>query len=193
MRSDSKARLAILASGAGSNADVICGFFSSHPAIRVSLIMTNNSQAGVLQVAARHHLKALVVPRREWRQPDELLAVMASLDITHLVLAGFLQLIDPKILHAFPGRMLNIHPALLPDFGGKGMYGLHVHRAVLAAGRPVSGITIHEVNEDYDQGRILFQAETPVDALDTPETLAQKIHALEHRHYPEVIEHWITG
>lgn len=189
----SKARLALLASGAGSNADVISARFRGHPAIRVALVVTNNPQAGVIGVAARHGLKTLIVPRGEWREPVELLRVLAALEVTHIVLAGFLQLIHPDIIRAYPGRILNIHPALLPDFGGKGMYGHHVHAAVKASGRTITGITIHEVNERYDDGRILFQAQTPLTEADTPDTIAAKVHALEHRHYPEVIEAWITG
>ena len=193
MPSGSKARLAILASGAGSNADVISGHFAGHPTIGVALIATNNPQAGVLQVAARHNLKTLVVPRAEWRKPGEILRILAALDVTHIVLAGFLQLIHADIIRTYPGRIVNIHPALLPDFGGKGMYGHHVHAAVKASGHMVTGITIHEVNERYDEGRILFQAHTPLTDADTPDTIAVKVHALEHRHYPAVIEQWITG
>ncbi len=193
MPSASKARLALLASGAGSNADVISAYFSGHPSIRVALVVTNNPQAGVIGVAARHGLKTLIVPRREWHTPDEVLRIMAALDVTHIVLAGFLQLIHADIIRAYPGRIVNIHPALLPDFGGKGMYGHHVHAAVKAAGRTATGITIHEVNERYDEGRILFQARTPLTVEDTPDTIAAKVHVLEHRHYPEVIETWITG
>jgi len=191
MPSASKARLAILASGTGSNADVISGYFTGHPSIEVALIATNNPAAGVIQVAARHGLKTLVVPRPEWRHPDEILRVLRSLDVTHIVLAGFLQLIHADIIQAYPSRIVNIHPALLPDFGGRGMYGHHVHEAVKASGRPMTGITIHEVNERYDEGRILFQAETAVDADDTPDVIARKVHRLEHAHYPRVIEQWI--
>jgi phosphoribosylglycinamide formyltransferase-1 len=193
MPSASKARLALLASGAGSNADVISAHFSDHPSIGVGLVVTNNPQAGVIGVAARHGLKTLIVPRGEWRDPAEILRILAALDVTHIVLAGFLQLIHADIIRTYPGRIVNIHPALLPDFGGKGMYGHHVHAAVKSAGRTVTGITIHEVNERYDEGRILFQAQTPLTAEDTPDTIAAKVHALEHRHYPEVIEQWITG
>ena len=193
MPSANKARIAVLASGAGSNADVISAYYSGHPSIDVAIIVTNNAQAGVIGIAARHGLKTLVVPRGDWRTPDELLRILAALDVTHIVLAGFLQLIHADIIHAYPGRIINIHPALLPDFGGKGMYGHHVHAAVKASGRMVTGITIHEVNERYDEGRILFQARTELTEGDTPDTIASKVHALEHRHYPEVIEQWITG
>lgn len=193
MSSASKARLAILASGTGSNADVISGHFAGHPSIGVAIIATNNPKAGVIQVAAGHGIKCLFVPRHEWRQPDEILRMLRALDVTHIVLAGFLQLIPADIIRAYPGRIVNIHPALLPDFGGKGMYGHHVHEAVKEAGRHVTGITIHEVNERYDEGRILFQAETQVDADDTPAEIARKVHILEHAHYPHVLERWIQG
>lgn len=191
MPSGADGRLAILASGGGSNADAICSYFEGHPGIRIPLIITNNPEAGVIRVAARHRVKMLIVPRGEWHHPAALLRILTALDITHIALAGFLQLIHPEIIHAYAGRIINIHPALLPRFGGKGMYGQHVHRAVKAAGVPTSGITIHEVNEQYDEGRILFQAETPVDPADTWEDIAALVLRLEHRHYPQVIEQWI--
>lgn len=181
--------IAVLASGTGSNADRICAHFAKNEAAKVSLIVTNNAKAGVLKVAERYGVLSHVV-----QNPDidsQLLEVLKNAGSDLVVLAGFLRKIPASVIRDFEGRIVNIHPALLPKYGGKGMYGPRVHEAVIAAGESESGITIHHVNEQYDEGSIIFQARCPVGENDTPETLAKKIHQLEHEHYPKVIEQLI--
>lgn len=178
--------IAILASGKGSNADRICRYFEQHPHINVRLIVANKSRSGVLDVAETHGVPAKVIANE--RIADNLLAELENASIDFVVLAGFLRVIPKDVVDRYRGKMVNIHPALLPRFGGKGMYGMRVHEAVIASGEKESGITIHFVNEQYDEGDIVFQARCPVDPEDTPENLADKVHALEHRHFPEIIE-----
>jgi phosphoribosylglycinamide formyltransferase-1 len=193
MPSGDKSRIAILASGTGSNADKICTYFHDHPHIRVNLIITNRVEAGVLQVAARHNIKSVYIPKKNWADSANVLPVLKTSKITHIILAGFLLLLPDYLIHAFDGRILNIHPALLPRHGGKGMFGHHVHESVKSSGEIVSGITIHEVNERFDEGRIVFQKEVSLSREDTAEDIAQKVLQLEHRYFPKVIEEWIRG
>lgn len=193
MPSGDKAQLAIFASGGGSNADKICTYFKSHPYIAVSLILTNRADAGVLQVADRHGIESVYVSKKYWSHPEIILPVLETSGITHIVLAGFLSLIPDWLIHEYSGHIINIHPALLPKYGGKGMYGHHVHEAVKSAGDTVSGITIHEVNEHYDEGRILFQHEVQLNADDTAEEIARKVLQAEHTWFPVVIENWVNG
>lgn len=181
-------RIAIFASGAGSNAKKIIEHFSQSPDIKVALIVCNKPGAGVLNIAAQHHIPILIIEKEPFFRGNGYLEVLNGYSISFIVLAGFLWKIPPTLINAFPGRIINIHPALLPKYGGKGMYGSKVHEAVLDAGEKESGITIHYVDELYDHGKHIFQAKCPVLASDTPETLANRIHELEHRHYPLVIE-----
>ncbi len=185
-------RLAIFASGSGTNAQRITEYFRGHPTIAVELILCNNPAAGVLDRAAALGVPSVLFTRHEFCETGVVAGLLARYRIDHVVLAGFLWLVPSDILLAYPGRIVNIHPALLPKYGGKGMYGERVHRAVIGAGEAESGITIHLVDERYDEGRILFQARCRVEPGDTPETLAERVHALEHAHYPEVIEKWVT-
>lgn len=178
--------IAILASGKGSNADRICAHFKQHDTIRVQLIVANKANAGVLRVAESHGVAATVIPNE--RLTEDLLSELEKNSIDFAVLAGFLRMIPENVVKRYRNKMLNIHPALLPQFGGKGMYGSRVHEAVIASQAKESGITIHYVNEHYDEGDIVFQARCQIDANDTPENLADKVHTLEHRHFPEVIE-----
>jgi phosphoribosylglycinamide formyltransferase-1 len=180
--------IAIFASGNGSNAQTIAEFFHHHPGIKVSLILTNNPEAYVIQRASHLAIPSYIFNRETFYHTSRIRDLLNENGITLIVLAGFLWMVPPGLVDAFPDRIVNIHPALLPRFGGKGMYGRHVHEAVLLSGSKESGITIHLVNNRYDEGRILFQARCPVLPGDTPETLAERIHQLEHRHYPEVIE-----
>jgi phosphoribosylglycinamide formyltransferase 1 len=188
-----KYNLAILASGAGSNADKICTYFKGHPTIRVELIITNRSNAGVLQIASFHEVESFVIPRSEWYDQNNVSFLLESRKITHIILAGFLLLIPEWLIEDYRGRIINIHPALLPNYGGKGMYGMNVHQRVKAAGDLVSGITIHQVDEHYDNGDIIFQEKVELTAEDTPEEIAKKVLKLEHYHYPRVIEDWILS
>ncbi|MCK9421629.1 MAG: phosphoribosylglycinamide formyltransferase [Bacteroidales bacterium] len=180
--------LALFASGNGSNVQRIVEYFSGNPHIGIDLILTNNPRAYVLERARNLKIPSVVFSRKEFYGSNYVPDILAVQNISHIVLAGFLWLIPENILSAFQGKILNIHPALLPKYGGKGMYGTRVHQAVLASGDPESGITIHYVNEKYDDGQIIFQSRCPVIPGETPETLAEKIHQLEYRHFPEIIE-----
>jgi len=188
----SEANLAIFASGKGSNAEKIIEFFKDHRRIKVTLIVSNKKDAGVLGIALRNKIKTLLIGKENFNHTDTYVQYLKDQGITHIVLAGFLWKVPDNLIQAFPKRIINIHPALLPKYGGKGMYGEHVHQAVISAGEKESGITIHEVDEEYDHGKTLFQAKVKVEPNDTPDSLAEKIHVLEHRHYPGVIERWIS-
>jgi phosphoribosylglycinamide formyltransferase-1 len=186
------ARLALLASGNGTNAEAIMRYFKQHPDIRVAMVLTNNPNAFVLERARKFNVPTRVFTREQFRGPD-VLGWLRDENITHLVLAGFLWLVPTPLINAFPERILNIHPALLPRHGGKGMYGDRVHEAVKAAGENETGITIHLVNERFDEGKIIFQASCAVDPSDTPQTIAGKVHQLEYQHFAPVIERWVHG
>lgn len=185
------ANLAIFASGTGSNADKICTYFKDHPNIKVNLIVSNRINAGVFQVAASHHIDSIYIPKSDWNDWENVLPALMSKDITHIVLAGFLLLLPLWLIKEFKGRMINIHPALLPKYGGPGMYGHHVHEKVKSSGELISGITIHEVNENYDEGEIIFQEKVDLDPEDSATTIGNKVLQLEHYHYPRVIEKWV--
>ena len=189
--SSKKIRLAVFASGSGTNAEEIFKHFEDHPAVEVVLLLSNNPNAFALQRAKNHHIKSGVFNRKEFREGDVILKFLRDAGATHIVLAGFLWLIPTYLLRAFPDRIINIHPALLPKYGGKGMYGAKVHEAVKAAAEPETGITIHLVNDQYDEGRILFQQKCSIPADLTPEEIAACVHKLEHAHYPKVIENWV--
>ena len=188
-----KIRLALLASGSGSNARAILQHFEQHPSIEVGLILTNKADAGVRAHARAFGVPDLVFDRTAYEAPDSILPILQQHHIQWVILAGFLWKIPDVLVKSYPGRIINIHPALLPDFGGKGMYGIHVHRAVLEAGARNSGITIHEVDGQYDHGTHLFQATCPIFPDDSPETLAARVLALEHRYFAPVIEARILG
>lgn len=181
--------IAIFASGSGSNAENIVRYFRGNETIRVGLIVSNRSNAFVLERA-----KALQVPyevflREEWESGGaNVLAALRKYHIDFIVLAGFLVRVSEAVLHTYPNKIINIHPSLLPKYGGRGMYGDHVHRAVVAAGETETGITIHYLNERYDEGEVIRQVVCPVLPADTPQDVAAKVHALEYEHYPRVIE-----
>lgn len=181
-------RLAIFASGAGSNAQKIIDHFRHHSSIRISLIVCNKPGAGVLGIAEREQIPVLMIDKEVFFRGNGYVDELRAAGIRFIVLAGFLWKLPPALVRAFPGKIINIHPALLPHYGGKGMYGMYVHHAVIAAGEKESGITIHLVDEVYDNGDIIFQARCTIDENDTPEMLAHKVHTLEHAHYPRVIE-----
>ncbi|MDB5258154.1 MAG: purN [Chitinophagaceae bacterium] len=182
--------IAILASGSGSNAENIIRYFKEHATIRVAEVLTNKSDAYVLERAAKLHVPARVFNKEEFTSPSFSERLIRE-GITHVVLAGFLWLVPQHLIAAFPDRIVNIHPALLPKFGGKGMYGGKVHESVVAAGEKETGITIHLVNEEYDKGIHLLQASCTVVADDTADTVAAKVHDLEYEHFPRTIENWI--
>jgi phosphoribosylglycinamide formyltransferase 1 len=181
-------RLAILSSGNGSNAENIIQYFALRRTAEIVIVMTNNAAAFVIERAKKHNIPCLVFTPSQLRETDIVIQKLAEFHIDYIILAGFLLKIPENMLKSNPKRIINIHPALLPKFGGKGMYGQFVHEAVIHEKETESGISIHYVNEKYDEGEIIFQAKCPVDASDTPETLARKVHELEYRYYPEIIE-----
>jgi len=185
-------RLAIFISGSGSNAEVICSYFLRHPTIQVEMVLSNNPDAYGLERAKKFSIPVRSFTRQQFRESDEVLQWLKQAEITHIVLAGFLWLIPVNLIKAFPHRIINIHPALLPKFGGKGMYGMKVHEAVKASADTQSGITIHEVDEKYDEGKTLFQATCIIESTDTPNEIAAKVQRMEHLHYPRVIEEWVA-
>ncbi|MER3465070.1 MAG: phosphoribosylglycinamide formyltransferase, partial [Chitinophagaceae bacterium] len=180
--------IAIFASGAGTNAQQIITYFKDHPSIKVVLVVCNKPTAGVLQVAANSGVPTLIIERDRFYNGDGYLPELQQASVHLIVLAGFLWKVPQQLIGAYRQRIINIHPALLPKYGGKGMYGQHVHESVLQAGEVESGITIHYVDEHYDNGDIIFHTACPVLEGDKPVDLAQRIHALEHLHYPRVIE-----
>ncbi|MBK6341843.1 MAG: phosphoribosylglycinamide formyltransferase [Flavobacteriales bacterium] len=185
-------RIAVLASGSGTNAQRLMEHFAQHPLAQVVLVGSDQPRAGVLQRAWDLHVPSYLFAGKNLRD-GSVLRELQGQRIDLVVLAGFMRLIPAEMVHAFPGRIVNIHPSLLPMYGGKGMFGEHVHRAVIAAGETESGITIHLVNDRYDEGRILFQAKCPVLPSDTPGSLADRVHALEHAHYPHAVESLLTA
>jgi len=193
MSSAIKAQLVILASGGGSNADKICSYFHGHPSISVGVIITNNLSAGVTHIAAKHNIDCHTVLKKNWVDESFVSPILEKHHITHIILAGFLLVIPQWLIKAYPDRIINIHPALLPKYGGKGMYGHHVHEAVKQSGDHVSGITIHVVDEHYDNGDILFQHEVPLQPDDTAEMIASRVLTAEHYYYPRVIEKWVMN
>ena len=185
-------KLAVFASGAGSNAQKIIEKFRNHPDIQVSLVVCNKPGAGVIDIARTAGLPVLMIEKERFMKGDAYIPELTAAGIDAVILAGFLWKVPENMVDAYRGRILNIHPALLPAHGGKGMYGMHVHASVIASGDTQSGITIHLVDERYDHGAPVFQAEIPVRPGETPESLAARIHELEHRHFPEVIEKFFT-
>lgn len=180
-----------MASGSGTNAEKFFDFFKNSDNIEVAIVMSNNPQAYVLERAENHKIASEVFSRNQFQKTDDVLNILKNQRIDVIVLTGFLWLIPSNLVTAFPDRIINIHPALLPKYGGKGMYGMNVHEAVKKDGEKESGITIHLVNEIYDDGRILFQKETTINDNDTPDDIANKIHVLEHQHFPEVVEKYM--
>ena len=180
-------RIAVFVSGSGSNAERLFSRFRRSDTARVEVMFANRPDIYALERAKKLGLEAVVFNKEEFSS-GKVLDELRKRKIDYIVLAGFLWLMPVAIVQAYAGRILNIHPALLPKYGGKGMYGDRVHRAVIEAGEAESGITIHRVNEKYDDGGIVFQAKVPVSKDDTPESLAAKIHELEYRHFPEIVE-----
>ncbi|MFT3748234.1 MAG: phosphoribosylglycinamide formyltransferase [Agriterribacter sp.] len=188
----SHTRLALFASGTGSNAQKIIDFFRNDPAVEITLIVSNKPAAGVLQIAEREKIATLIIEKGKFFNGDAYVEELKQNNIDWIILAGFLWKVPVALIQAFPGRIINIHPALLPKYGGKGMYGHFVHEAVIAAGDKQSGITIHYVDELFDHGAHIFQTHCDIEPGDTPETLAKKVQVLEHKYFPEVIKKLIT-
>ncbi|MCB0400815.1 MAG: phosphoribosylglycinamide formyltransferase [Flavobacteriales bacterium] len=184
-------RIAIFASGSGSNAENIADYFKNDPEVTVALFISNHSNAFVLERAKKLGVESAVFSKADFEKSDDILHFLTKNNINLVVLAGFLLKIPQKMIDAYPNKIINIHPALLPKFGGKGMYGDRVHQAVVAAQEQESGITIHYVNEHYDEGAIIFQARCPVLPTDSPADVASKIHELEYEHFPKVLDNLI--
>lgn len=181
-------RVALLASGSGSNAENIFSYFNSRKSVDFPLVLSNNEHAYVHERAQKMGIPSFSFSKNEFAEGTPVLDLLQKYAIDGIVLAGFMLKISQPLLDAFPNKIINIHPALLPKYGGKGMYGHHVHEAVKNAGETETGITIHYINENYDEGNIIFQAKCPILPTDTPDEIAAKVHELEYRYYPEVIE-----
>ncbi|MCF8369593.1 MAG: phosphoribosylglycinamide formyltransferase [Bacteroidales bacterium] len=186
-------KIAIFASGSGTNAENIIKHFTKNANITVCRIFCNNPSAKVIQRAENFNIPCTVFNKNEFNDPSEILRILKQDNTDLIVLAGFLWLFPVHILKDYPNKIINIHPALLPKFGGKGMYGSRVHEAVISAKEAFSGITIHYVNEFYDEGEIIFQAKCKVEKDDSPESLAKKVHALEYAHFPTVIQNIVEN
>lgn len=181
-------RIAIFASGSGSNAENIIRYFSNHPNFVFPVILSNNEKAFVHERAKKLKIPSVTFSKEDFLKGEKILNFLQEQKIDAIVLAGFLLQVPSLVIDAYPQKIINIHPALLPKFGGKGMYGMRVHEAVKEAGETETGITIHYVNNEYDAGEIIFQAKCPVLPKDTPETIAKKVHELEYQYFPRVIE-----
>lgn len=185
--------LAVFASGSGTNAEAIARHFQNHPVIRVALFVTNDPQAGVIARAERLCIPWVYLPKSDLTDEELVLGMLNAYAIDWIALAGWLLLVPPFLCRAFEGRMVNIHPALLPKFGGRGMYGRHVHKAVKAAGETESGITVHHVNDRFDEGEIIAQFRCPVTDHDTAADIEAKVRALEVEHYAPTLEKAMLG
>ncbi len=183
-----KKRIAIFASGSGSNAQKIMEHFKRHTEAEVVLILTNNPSAYVLQRADNFEIPSHIFTRQEFYDTDDVIRILKNLQVDLIVLAGFLWLVPPDLLQAFPNKIINLHPALLPKYGGKGMYGDNVHKAILAAGEEESGITIHFASDQFDEGEIIHQSKFKIEPGDNLEMVKFKGQQLEHQYFPKVIE-----
>jgi formyltetrahydrofolate-dependent phosphoribosylglycinamide formyltransferase len=188
LQTSNAAGIAVFASGAGSNARKIIEHFQNSGVAKVAVVVCNKPGAGVIDIAAEHHIPVLMIEKERFFRGDAYLPELEQKGIRWIVLAGFLWKVPLALVTAYRNHIINIHPALLPNYGGKGMYGNFVHEAVIGAGETRSGITIHYVDEHYDNGDVIFQAHCPVLPTDTPSTLAQRIHSLEHEHFAKIIE-----
>ncbi len=180
--------IVIFASGTGTNAENIIRYFQKKESATIKLVLSNKKEAQVLERAKKLNVPCRYIPKMDWEKGEEILSLLQSNEIDLIVLAGFLLKVPDSLLEAYSRRIVNIHPALLPKYGGKGMYGNRVHEAVAAAEETETGITIHYINKEYDKGEIISQVTCPIQPDDTPEEIASKVHALEYEHYPQVIE-----
>ncbi|MFM9986283.1 MAG: phosphoribosylglycinamide formyltransferase [Flavobacteriales bacterium] len=193
MKDSNAVRLAILASGAGSNARNIIEYFASRPDVEIALVASNKKDAGVLSIAEENSISTFLLSRSNFKEGEEFLKVLSDCRIDAIILAGFLWKVPAHLITSFPDKIINIHPALLPKYGGKGMYGHFVHEAVAANNEKESGITIHIVNEHYDEGAIVFQARAALSENATPQEIEMKVRALEMENFPVVIDRWIKS
>ncbi len=180
--------LAIFASGSGTNAERIIEYFENNDLVKINLVLSNRKDAYVIQRAQNHNVPVIYFSKETLYETKDLLIILEEFSIDLIVLAGFLWLVPDYLIKAFPHKIINIHPALLPKYGGEGMYGIKVHEAVIKNKDKESGISIHYVNEKYDDGELIFQAKCKIEENDTPDSLAEKVHALEYEHFPVIIE-----
>jgi len=180
--------IAVFASGEGTNADNLFRHFQYHPKIRIALLVCNNPLAGVIARAQNANIPIETIDREQWKNPESVVLLLKQYNIDYMVLAGFLWLIPAALVNAYPEKIINIHPSLLPKFGGKGMYGIKVHEAVKEAGERLTGITIHFIDNEYDKGKIIFQEKVEINPRDTAEDIAAKVRELELKYLPQVIE-----
>ena len=185
---DEITKIALFASGSGTNVENITNYFDGRTTAKPVCVLCNKPDAFVLERAKRLNLDSMTFNRAEFNDGKKIMEYLAKHDIDMIVLAGFLWLVPQYLIDAYPSRIVNIHPALLPKFGGKGMYGMHVHEAVKQSGETETGITIHLIDGNYDKGSTVFQAKVAIDPSDSPDDIANKVHALEYKYYPEVIE-----
>ena len=188
-----KINLAIFCSGSGSNAQKIMEYFKDSEDVNISVLMANKADAFALKRAESFGIPTFVFNRDDFYNSEKVIKELEKYNVSWVILAGFLWLIPENLVKSFPNKIINIHPALLPKFGGKGMYGMHVHKAVVEAREKESGISIHYVNAHYDEGNIIFQASCEIEATDSPEEVAKKVLQLEHEHFPRVIEALVKG
>lgn len=181
-------KIAIFASGSGTNAQNIADYFKNHQNIKISCVLSNKPDAFVLKRFENTDIETFIFNKNDFYESEKVLDYLKSKEIDFIVLAGFLWLVPSNLTKNYKDKIINIHPALLPKYGGKGMYGMNVHKAVVEAGDAESGISIHYVNEKYDEGSIIYQAKCKIDANDTPDDVAQKVHTLEYEHFPRIIE-----
>lgn len=187
-----KKNIAIFASGSGSNAERLTNYFSDNEHINISLFLTNNKNAGVIERGQRLGIPTVIFNKTAFAKTDKIVSLLVNQQVDYIVLAGFLWLIPANLLEVFSDKIINIHPALLPKYGGKGMWGHHVHEAVVNNKETETGITIHLVNEEYDKGKILFQAHCAISSTDSPAEVAKKVQELEHEHFPKILEEVLT-
>jgi len=187
-KTNKSVNIALFASGSGSNVENIHNYFHENSSVNISCVLCNNPKAYVLERVKRLSLDFLLFNREEFNNPDIILTYLSSKNVDLIVLAGFLWLIPSYLIDKYPGKVINIHPALLPKYGGKGMFGSHVHKVVFENKEATTGITIHYVNNKYDEGEIIFQKSIAITNTDNPETIANKVHELEYKYYPHIIE-----
>lgn len=185
---DKTIRIALFASGSGTNVENIANYFNGKTTAKPVCVLCNKPDAFVLERAKRLNLDSMTFNRAEFNDGKKIIEYLSKHDIDFIVLAGFLWLVPEYLINKYPGRIVNIHPALLPKFGGKGMYGMHVHEAVKQSGETETGITIHLIDGNYDKGNTVFQAKVAVEPADSPDDIANKVHMLEYEYYPKVIE-----
>ena len=185
---DKTIRIALFASGSGTNVENIANYFNGKTTAKPVCVLCNKPDAFVLERAKRLNLDSMTFNRAEFNDGKKIIEYLGKHDIDFIVLAGFLWLVPEYLINKYPGRIVNIHPALLPKFGGKGMYGMHVHEAVKQSGENETGITIHLIDGNYDKGNPVFQAKVAVEPTDSPDDIANKVHKLEYEYYPKVIE-----